>query len=229
MIKLKYTEHNAEMLEVLSKKLKVGSVKIDSKNQFVIWAENDKAQVIKLMQIFDKYPPLSSRIRCQVKFVKQSMENHESPLDWYFRNRDLKYQFQDEVIREMSTKEITKLSYFPFWFSGFIEAESCFCIKNLNHYKNPMTFSFSISQKNDKYLIRAIKSYLNANNEIRLLKDNLYLLEIYRLGTLLDLEKHLKDFPLRGEKKCSADKFYSLMKASKQYFLYQKKYCFFTV
>lgn len=219
VLKLKYTEHNAEMLKFLSKELKVGSVRIDVKNQFVVWVENDKAQVIKLIQIFDKYPPLSSRMRCQVSFVKQSMENYKDTINWYFENRDLKYQLQNEIIREMSLKKITKLSYFPSWLSGFIEAESCFCIKNINHNRNPIIFSFSISQKNDEYILRGIKSYLNATNKVRLIKNNVYLLEIYKLTTLLSLEKHLKDFPLRGEKKRSAEVFYSNMETSKRYFL----------
>lgn len=219
MIKLKYTESNEEMLKFLCKSLKVGSVRVDSKKQFVLWVENNKSQVLKLLQILEKYPPLTSRLQCQINFVNQSILKS---MDWYLKHRELKYESQDDIIRNISRKNITQLSYFSSWFSGFIEAEGCFCIKNLNHKKAPVAYSFSIGQKKDNYLIIGIKSYLSASNKIREIPNNFYSVEVYKLRVLLDLENHLEKFPLKGEKKVSADRFYYSLKTSKWYFLFQQ-------
>mgnify|MGYP006292166037 CR=1 FL=1 len=50
-------------------------------------------------------------------------------------------------------------TYYPSWLSGFMEAESCFSMRVGD---NSDVSSFSIGQKNDKYLIGSIKKLFNA-------------------------------------------------------------------
>ena len=49
VIKLKNTPANVYMLQTLSKKLSIGHVVIDSKKQFVLWVENHKGKMGKLL------------------------------------------------------------------------------------------------------------------------------------------------------------------------------------
>ena len=53
------------------------------------------------------------------------------------------------------------MDYFNSWLSGFIEAEGCFSIRKIG------TYSFSIGQNDDIYLINAIKNFFGAANIIR--------------------------------------------------------------
>lgn len=90
------------------------------------------------------------------------------------------------------------MEYFPGWFSGFVEAEGCFIVRqNSRGYK-----SFSISQKDDGYLLLAIYRFVGAQNKIpHLPETNFYLLEVYRRSVLVFLQNHFSQYPLLGEKK----------------------------
>jgi hypothetical protein len=52
------------MLILLSKYVG-GYVRLVSNNKFVIWVENDKNKIIEILQIFDEFPPITSRLFSQ--------------------------------------------------------------------------------------------------------------------------------------------------------------------
>ena len=170
-----------------------GSVRIVKDD--VIWVVNNKEAVAKATEIFDKYPPLTSKKICQLAFLKSCLIN--TSIDDYFTNRDLKYKEQVNIINSPFNMPI----YFKEWLSGFIEAEGCFSLRKTKNH------SFSIGQNDDKYLIEAIKQYFEAINIVRNPSKNFYFLEIYRKEIIKKIILHCTNYPLLGEKNESLQKF----------------------
>ena len=87
VIKLKYTPANYEMLNNISNVIG-GHVKITG--NFVLWVENNVRKIQYILTIFDHYPPLTSRLQCQLVFANSCLARND--LDWYSLNRNLKYE-----------------------------------------------------------------------------------------------------------------------------------------
>ena len=188
VIKLSKLPSNYNMLVEISKVIG-GSVRITGKGKDVIWVVNNKEKVIEIIQIFEQFPPLTSKKKCQLTFLKKNLI--ENNVKDYLSNRNFKYNEQSNIIKT----NFNKPDYFNEWLSGFIEAEGCFSIRKSNNH------SFSIGQKDDFYLIEAIKHYFKATNKIRILeKSNFYLLEIYKKEILSKIILHCTNYPLLGEK-----------------------------
>jgi len=202
VIKLSPIESNIYMLTLISKEIG-GSVKLVKKKQelaAVIWVVNNKKDVIEICKIFDLYPPLTTRMTLQLKFLNSCLLNGD--VDLYLENRNKKFESQNELISKL-TKKITesvkimrKPSYFESWLSGFIEAEGCFSLREKNNH------SFYIGQKNDKFILEMIKNHFDCSNNIRTLKDNFYLLEVYKKDKLRLIVNHCLSYknPLLGAK-----------------------------
>lgn len=192
VLKLKNTPANVQMLRLLRKNLGIGkNVRISRDGAFVLWVENKKSKMPKQLKIMEKYPPLTSRLTMQLAFLKKMQ--HSGDIETYMRTRDSKYSELEVVQRSIIQTNITALPYFCSWFSGFVEAEGCFCVRR-NGQK-----SFSIGQKNDFYQQERIKFYIGAQNKI-LKKGEFYLLEVYRKSVFHFLDNHFRAFPLLGEK-----------------------------
>jgi hypothetical protein len=195
VIKLKNLNSNYNMLISIAKIIG-GSVKVVKED--VLWVINKKEEIIKIIGIFDKYPLLTSRKKCQVAFLKYCLHNtRRSQVQDYLKNRDLKYKEQSNIVNSSFNIPI----YFKEWLSGFIEAEGCFSLRNSKSH------SFSIGQNDDKYLIEAIKCYFEAMNIVRNPYKNFYLIEIYRKETIRKIILHCTNYPLLGEKLDSFKKF----------------------
>ena len=180
-----------------------GSVRITGKGKDVIWVVNRKETIKEIIQIFDTYPLLTSKKRCQLEFLKTCLLDNS--VDWYLSNRNSKYINQPAILKSdpfgLERNSFTLPNYFKGWLSGFIEAEGCFSIrKNNNH-------SFSIGQNDDLYLMNAIKQFLGATNIVRNPYQNFYFLEIYKKETLKRVINHFNGYPLLGEKAESFQKF----------------------
>ena len=211
MIALKRTENNIHMLQELKKQLNVGHVVLTIKGQkpFVLWVENHQKELYKILDLFQRYPPLTTRMKLQVKFVDLFYHSshtgfwetspYGSRIAAYFALRDKKYLEAETLRKMLSEQALEKLKYFPAWFSGFVEAEGSFSARsNLNR------FSFSIGQKDDDYLLWAIHRFLGAQNKVRKIdikNGPFYLLEIYRESVFSFLQSHFLMYPLLGEKK----------------------------
>ena len=187
VIKLSNLTSNYEMLVHIAKYIG-GNVRITGKD--VIWVVNNKETIKYIIQIFDIYPPLTSKKICQLRFLKDCILRDS--VDWYLLNRNNKYKDQVSIINSEDRGHLP--TYFYAWFSGFIEAEGCFSIRKSNNH------SFSIGQIDDIYLIKNIKEYLSCSNAVRNPILNFYSLEVYKKETLKYLINHIKFYPLLGEK-----------------------------
>ena len=197
IIKLKNLEFNYDMLLKIARAIG-GIVRIVNTKKEVIWVVDTKETIIKIISIFVKHPPLTSRLICQLEFLKVCLNNPSVSL--YLKNRNLKYINQLDIIKASNQNFIIPY-YFSNWLSGFIEAEGCFSIRQKQNH------SFSISQKNDYYLLGAIKEFYGINNIIRNPKENFFLLETYKRENLNKIINHCISYPLLGEKSKSLSKF----------------------
>jgi hypothetical protein len=183
VIKLKYCTENINMLNLITNTIG-GRVNI-IKDKFVIWVVDSKTQIIKIHKILISYPPLTSRLQAQIKFMLECLKRND--IEWYLSNRNYKYSN-----REISIN--TSVPYFNDWLSGFIEAEGSFSIRKSNNH------SFSIGQNDDRYLINSIKNHFQIQSKIRNPYKNFWVIETYRHSTFINLIEHLNKYPLLGEK-----------------------------
>jgi hypothetical protein len=154
---------------------------------------NKKQDIEEIIKIYDTYPPLTSRIICQLEFLKTCLT--QNSVKSYLSNRNLKYN--NEQLTNIRSRFLIP-NYFEVWLSGFIESKGCFSIRKSNHF-------FSIEYSDD-YLVEAIKQYFKITNEVRYSYDRLYFLEVYKKEELLKIITHCTKNPLLGEK-------YKLLKA----------------
>lgn len=207
VIKLKYTYMNYLMLN----KIKVyvgGNVKISAgpRGDFLynnnnnkkgaqgnlLWVENDKASIKRILALIGPYPFLTTRKKMQLSFMLECLEHNDVSI--YMKTRNNKFSYQKTLIHSMTTKDLLLLPYYKPWLSGFIEAAGCFNIRANNSH------SFSIGQKHDKYLLESIKSYFIASNIIREPKTDFFLLEVYKKSVLVNVYAHCNNYPLLGQK-----------------------------
>lgn len=196
VIKLKNLKENYKMLEIMSKN--IGGIVIIKKNE-VLWKEERKNSILKIIKILNNYPPLTSRLQCQLEFLKSCM-NHNN-VERYLKDRVLKYEKKESIILNYNKKGLKLPSYFESWLTGYIEAAGNFTIRNKNNN------SFSIGQKEDNYIIIAIKDYFGIKNKISKKKNNYYKIENYRKEVIWKIVNHCKNYPLLGEKALSLKKF----------------------
>lgn len=197
IIKLSYLESNFSMLLIIAKTIG-GIVRIVNNKKEVIWVVDKKESITSIINIFAVYPPLTSRLTCQLEFLKVCLKN--TSVKDYLDNRKLKYFNQLNIIKQFSINNVMP-SYYPSWLSGFIEAEGCFSIRvNENH-------SFSIGQNEDFYLLDNIKIFFNLSVTVRNPYKKFYLIESYNKETLNRIIYHCTNYPLLGEKSQSLEKF----------------------
>jgi hypothetical protein len=189
VIKLEYTYMNYLMLNKI-KTYVGGNVKMSAGN--LLWIENDKVSIKRILTLIAPYPFLTTRKKMQLSFMLECLEHNN--LSIYMKTRDNKYSNQNTLIHSMTTKDLLSLPYYKPWLSGFIEAEGCFSIRASNNH------SFSIGQKHDKYLLESIKSYFVASNIIREPKTDFFLLEVYNKKVLVNVYAHCNNYPLLGQK-----------------------------
>jgi len=194
VIKLKYDENNVSMFNKIKESIG-GKVVISKAKEYkyIVWVVDDRKKILNIIDVFNKYPPITFRLNAQLLFMKNCLVNNN--IDMYFEKR------KDKYISENIWNPKLNCDYFNEWLSGFIEAEGCFCIRqNKNH-------SFSISQKNENVLVEYIKKYFEIQTKVRNVGKDVWLLETYRKSTLLNVIKHCDNYPLLGQKMVSFDKF----------------------
>lgn len=209
VIKLSNTPSNFAMLtriaEVIGGKASVQKSQKGAKS-FVIWKTDNKLTIIRIIQIFSVYPPLTTRLNCQLLFLKRCLSHKDVAL--YLSERANKYSMLESLVKERNRKFV-RPDYFAPWLSGFIEAEGCFTTRPSG------TPSFSIGQNNDLYLLQAIGAYFKATTRAYNKYGVFYLIEIYRYLTLIDIIQHCKVNPLMGAKADSLLLFKKYIRAKK--------------
>lgn len=211
LIKLQNIPSNVLMLKhiaaVIGGKVSLVSSKKGNSKNFVIWKTDDKKTIFNIIKIFVKYPPLSSRLICQLNFLLKCLKNND--VETYLLERDKKYEYRSKIILNNTSLCSNLPLYFSAWLSGFIEAEGSFCIRTKG------SSSFSIGLNDDLYLIKSIGNYFNATTKARKIKQNFYFIEIYRKSTLLEIIEHFIKNPLLGGKKDSLELFVKTFNSSK--------------
>ena len=206
VIKLSNLLPNYDMLLKIANNIG-GVVRIVNNKKEVIWVVNKKQTILEIINIFIIYPPLTSRLTCQLEFLKSCLLNNSVKI--YLDKRNLKYDNQLQVIEQFKIKNIV-YSYFPSWLSGFIEAEGCFSVRvNKNH-------SFSIGQNDDNYLLQTIKVFFNLSVMVRNPYKSFFSLETYNKQTLNTIISHCTNYPLLGYKSQSLDKFIKVLVSHKK-------------
>lgn len=151
IIKLSYKPLNLEMLSLIAQTYG-GMVSIDKKNNYVLWVVNNKNTFIQnIIPLFEKYPPLTSRMHLQYLFFKKYFDH--SNIQSYFIERSLKYENREKIIPLLTVFLARTPDYFSFWLAGFIESEGSFSHRKVGNY------SFSIGQNYDLYLIESIRKF----------------------------------------------------------------------
>jgi len=191
IIKLKHHFKNIDMLNLIKNNLNGRVVK--QNEEFVLWVVDDKKLIVDIIKIFDKYPPLTSRLHAQLLFLKSCLLHKD--IEKYFLERQNKYS-----IYKLSDLTINN-NYFKEWLSGFIEAEGCFSLRKNNSH------SFSIVQKNEMKLIEFIRIFFDIQSKVRKIKGDVWSIHTYRKSTLINIINHCSNYPLLGEKLLSLEIF----------------------
>lgn len=161
VVKLSDKPLNYEMLCAIASTYG-GNVRRVVKGGYVIWTVNDQKTFTRtILPLFDKYPPLTSRMHLQLKFFLLFFKDQN--IDLYFKLRNSKYIDRDKItpLLFFNNKKQEKGStpfYFSDWLSGFIESEGSFTNRSSG------TSSFSIAQNHDYYLIEAIRDFYGVNH-----------------------------------------------------------------
>ena len=138
------------------------------------------------MPILSKYPPLTSRFYCQIKYLEKSIDNFT--VKDYILTKNTKYNFQiihSNIINNFIYFD--KLpNYFEQWLGGFIETKGSFNVININ--KN---YSFTISQNKDYYLLQIIIKFYESKIKIKQISD-IYEIEFNSLNDLHKIVNHCK-------------------------------------
>ena len=122
IIKLNNLESNYNMLIKIAKIIG-GIVRIVNNNKEVIWILDEKEIIINIIEIFEKYPPLTSRLICQLQFLKVCLKDNS--VKNYLNKRSTKYSLQSIIIKNLNNN-FSIPYYFPTWLSGFMEAKVLF-------------------------------------------------------------------------------------------------------
>jgi len=154
VVKLSDKPMNNEMLCAIAS-IYGGNVRRVLKGGYIIWTVNDKKTFTRtILPLFDKYPPLTSRMHLQLQFFLLFF--NDPNIELYFKLRDSKYIDRDKI--SPLFKKSLAPAYFSDWLGGFIESEGSF----VNRFSG--TSSFSIAQNHDYYLIEAIRDFYGVNH-----------------------------------------------------------------
>jgi len=119
VISIKNLRANVIML-LLVQEVLGGTVRIERKAQYVSWIAIRKDLIQSLMKLLEKYPLLTTRKQCQLKFAKKCIENNTR--SFVVENRGFMYVDQHNMLNYNDNNFVIP-SYFASWVSGFIEAE----------------------------------------------------------------------------------------------------------
>ncbi|KAG0632642.1 homing endonuclease, partial [Tuber brumale] len=181
-IALKNLEDNRFMLNLIVKYVG-GRVAIERNNRYVTWYATNRTDLAKIFAILAKYSLLSTRKQCQLDFAKDFINSNLDISELEFKKlRDEKYKNQKTML-DLNDKN--------------------FLVKKANN--TIKSSQFIIGQNYEKYLLKAILTYFNReNNKIgfTLNKEGVTYYKIHVGGkdfrSLLD--SHFNSYPLLGNK-----------------------------
>ena len=170
----------------------------------VIWVTDSRDVIRAIIAIFDLYPPVTTRLQCQLNFLKKCLSMKNDAINWYLENRGKKYD-KENVPITIKAEHLLNRKYIQGWISGFTEAEGCFTLRSSSSH----ILSFSIGQNTDYEVLRLFHLYFKTKSLPRLVKSknmakvNFYILETASIISLNYICDHFTKFPLLGEKSFS--------------------------
>ena len=203
-ISLRHTPENHAMLDLLKQTFGgTLSYQKSQPNAKIRWFIVAKPELEAILKIFESYAPLTSRKKCQLRYLKQTLV-HRS-WDYHLATRDDKYADQKQIIEQHNVDFVIP-HYFGAWLSGFMEAEGCF------RSSASASLSVYVSQNDDWYILNAIKTYWNSHHKLGKHTDARSKATHYRLSisgkpALQRIIKHFENYPLLGYKRVSYDLF----------------------
>ena len=156
----------------------------------------NKDHLIKyILPIFDKYPLFSNKqfdyIRLKEVLLSSIVLYNDIP----------SYTRPFKPLN--SVDSILKADYFSAWLVGFIEAEGCFSVYQLNNTSKYPVASFDISQTNGEVLISAIAKHLSISTKINRDKTDNFKLKVTSVRSIENVISFLNKAPVKllGNKK----------------------------
>jgi LAGLIDADG endonuclease len=70
-------------------------------NKYVQWLVDDKRIIIDIINIFNKYPPLTFRLKAQLAFMKNCLIHED--INLYFQERIKKYEIKDSIYQNFDS------------------------------------------------------------------------------------------------------------------------------
>lgn len=192
VIKLKNCPENFNMLTLIQKHIggRVRKTTGKQADAFVLWVVDSRVSVLRIIRILQIYPPQTTRLRSQLRFLLCCLEHNN--VDLYLKTRSDKYIEKAPISYAIP-------QHFNEWLSGFIEAEGCFCVRRSGRC------SFSIGQNDDRFLLEAIKTYFGIQSSVRNTSKcpQFWHLETYRVDSSHKIIEHIIIYPLLGQKSIS--------------------------
>lgn len=195
-IELKFTIQNDQMLNLFISELNLGRCHYRTINRIkekIIWLVDTKDGVLKMLAIFNKYPPLTRRRLCQLDRLKFFITNKCSKT--FLETKLTFIEMSPRVY--ITADECLNLSYFPEWLSGFREAEGSF-------YIDGIVLTYEIGQKSESGIVYAIKDYFSIQSKVYdyfLPSGQPYFkVKARRKSALIKVYCHFSQYFLLGEK-----------------------------
>jgi len=191
---------DAQLIYKIKNLLGLGVVSFRKRNEIemISLRIRDKNHLKKfIIPIFDKYPMFSNKQHDYLRF-------RNALLSGIIYHKDLPEYTRSSILEPLNSIEsILDKSYFPAWLVGFIEAEGCFSVYNINKDKDYLVASFDIAQKDGDILISAIRKYLSFTTGIYLDKTNCSKLKVTSVRSVENVIKFLHKAPVKllGNKK----------------------------
>jgi len=200
IVKLKNLPENEAMLKRIQAVIG-GNVKYTAKDTRVQWVSDNREHISKvILPLFSAYPPLTTRVRCQLRFMIICLNLPGTPLQntqWYLKHRNDRFLLPP---KQLSIAKLMQLEYILPWISGFIEAESCFTLRRASS----QVISFSIGQNTDRDLIGMFGVLLESTTVVQVKPAEsgfiFYEFGVSAVHSLRILHAHLENYPLMGAK-----------------------------
>lgn len=142
-----------------------------------------------IFPIFDKYSMFSNKqydyLRLKIALLSNIIYSADLP----------EYSRNIEPLNNINF--IVNSHYFPAWLVGFIEAEGCFSVYELNKESNYLVASFDITQTNGNNIISAIHKYLSFTTKIYSDKTSNYKLKVSSVRSIENMVKFLSKAPVK--------------------------------
>lgn len=213
VIAIKNLRENVMML-LLIQQVIGGTVRIERKAQYVTWIAIRKGLIQTLIGILKKYPLLTTRKQCQLKFAERSIK--EGTKEFVEKNRDLMYKDQSDMLN-YNEKNFVIPSYFPAWLSGFVEAEGGFIVRFDKRRDMQVIREIYIGQNSEHYILKAIRDYFGGSVKVhfsvskkefsekrkRLGEVRYYFVIMGSKAVRSAINYHFTRYPLLGDKKVS--------------------------